>query len=424
MANSFNKEEIVLFNRLLDNFEDRLVLSRNVNMFRTDQTDMARTGDQIWRPMPYILESYDGIDQSANFSDKTQLSVPSAINIFKSSNFAMDALELRDSLQSERMFDGAAQRLASDINVAIMDIAADQSSLVVPVATSATGFDDVALCEAIFNEQGIPADSRYLALSTKDYNGMAGNLANRQYLGDKKTLTAYEKAYVGEIASFETYKLDYANRITAAAGGAITMSTLDAATNYYVPKATETHAGGGQYNVDNRYQDITVSATANVAVGDAFTVAGINAVHQITKGDTGELKTFRVVEVIDGTTLKITPPMVTAQIGSPSTSEIQYQNCINNTQSGTAAITWLNIADARINPFWRKDALEIIPGKIAVPEGTGLAVMRGTTENGIEMVMTKQTDINDYKTKYRVDVYFGVNNLAPEQSGIIIFDQT
>ena len=421
MANSFSKEEIVLFENMLDGFEDMLVLSRNVNIFRTNQTDMARTGDVISRPMPYIMESYDGQDQSSNFGDKVQLSVPSTIDIFKSANFAMDSLELRDSLQSERLTKAAAQRLASDINVAIMDIAADQSSLVVPVATSATGFDDVALCEEIFNAQGIPGDSRYLALSTKDYNGMAGNLANRQYLGDKKTLTAYEKAYVGEIASFETYKLDYANRISAAAGGAITMDTQDAAVNYYVPTATTT-SGGVTGNTDNRYQNITVSATANVAVGDAFTVADLNAVHHITKGDTGELKTFRVVEVVDGTTLKITPPMITNQVSSDAGT--QYQNCVINTKSATSAITWLNIAGARINPFWRKDALEIIPGKIAVPENAGLSVLRGTTENGIEMVMSKQTDINTYKTKYRVDVYFGVNNLCPEQTGIIIFDQT
>ena len=41
---------------------------------------------------------------------------------------------------------------------------------------AASGFDDVAQCDAIFNEQGIPSYERYLALSTRDYNGMANNL--------------------------------------------------------------------------------------------------------------------------------------------------------------------------------------------------------------------------------------------------------
>lgn len=423
MANSFNKEEIVQFEQLLDGFEDQLVLSRECRKYQTNQTDMARSNDTIWRPKPYIVPSSDGDDVTGEFGDKTQLSVPTTINITKNVTFNLNAKEKRDMLQEDRLGKAAAQRLASDVNIAIMDKIANQASLVVPVATSATGYDDVALCEEIYNSQGIDYGERKLALSTKDYNGMASNLANRQDISAQKSKIAWERSYLGPVASFDTFKLDYANRITAAAGGAITMDTQDAATNYYVPVATVTGVNGTN-NVDNRYQDITVSATANVAVGDAFTVAGIEAVHQITKNTTGELKTFRVVEVVDGTTLTITPPMVTAQIGSPAESEIQYQNCVNVAQSATAAITWLNIAAARINPFWRKDTIEIIPGKLELESDEGWAVMKGTTENGIEIYMMKQADINDIKTRYRFTIFFGVNNLDPEQSGILIFDQT
>jgi hypothetical protein len=51
-------------------------------------------------------------------------------------------------------------------------------------------------------------------------------------------------------------------------------------------------------NVDNRYQTVTVSSTTGVVAGDAFTIDGIEAVHHITKRSTGELKTFRVIEVV------------------------------------------------------------------------------------------------------------------------------
>lgn len=54
MSNSFSKEEIVAFDQLLEGFEDQEVLSRNVSNYKTDQTMMARTGDVIWRPMPYL----------------------------------------------------------------------------------------------------------------------------------------------------------------------------------------------------------------------------------------------------------------------------------------------------------------------------------------------------------------------------------
>ena len=423
MANDFTKEERVAFEQLLEGFQDAEVMSKNVRKYSTDQQMMERANDTIWRPVPYIMNSFDGVDQTGNFNDKTQLAVPASINIEKSVPWIMSQTELRDALQENRLGDGARQKLASDINQAVLDVASNQGSLVVPIAAAASGFDDVAEVEAIMNEQGVPDYDRILALSTRDYNGMAGNLANREYVGDK-VKKAYEKAYVGEIASFATWKLDYSRRISAAAGGAITTDT-GLAGNYYTPTAvTSSPTTSERLNVDNRFDTITVSATANVAVGDAFTIANVNAVHHITKEDTGQLKTFRVISVDSGTTMTISPPIIDPNQGAGAESEIQYQNVHVTATSGTAAITWLNIDPAQINPFWQMDAIEILPGRYVVPANTGAAVMRGSTDSGIELVMTKQFDINTYTTKYRLDTRFGVVNKAPEMSGILLFNQT
>ena len=50
--------------------------------------------------------------------------------------------------------------------------------------------------------------------------------------------------------------------------------------------------------------------------------------------------------------------------------------------------------------------------------------MRASTEQGIELVMTKQFDVNTLKTKYRLDTLFGVVNKQPEMTGLILFSQT
>lgn len=422
MANAFSKEERVAFELLLEGFQDALVLSRNVATYNTDQVTMERTSDTIWRPQPYIAQSFDGQDQTLNFKEYTQLAVPARIGYAKSVPFVLTAKELRDALQEQRLGQSAKQKLASDINVAVMNVAAQQGTLVVKRTSAASGFDDVAQCEAIFNEQGIQDFDRYLALSTRDYNGMASNLAGRQTM-QGKPVTAYEKAYVGMVASFDTFKLDYAIRQAAAAGGAgITMSTLDGGGNYYIPKATSTATTGEVGNVDNRFQTITVSTTANVAAGDAFTVATLNAVHHITKGDTGQLKTFRVISVDSGTTMTISPPMITNQVANDASAI--YQNCVINTKAANSALVFLNTVSAYANPFWQKDAIEILPGRYAVPADAGTAVMRASTDQGIELVMQKFYDINTMKTKYRVDTLFGVVNKQPEMSGIILFSQT
>lgn len=423
MANSFNKEERVAFELLLEGFQDALVLSKAANIYNTDQVTMERTSDVIWRPQPYISQSFDGMDQTANFKEYSQLAVPATIGYSKSVPWVMNSLELRDALQEQRLGSAAKQKLASDINRAVTDVACLQGTLVVKRTSAASGFDDVALCEAIMNEQGVQFEDRYLALSTRDYNGMASNLqtASRSF-GNQKSDSAYERAYVGRVASFDTMKLDYTRRSTAAAAGAITISTLDAATNYYIPKATSTATTGERNNVDNRYQTVTVSSTTNVAAGDCFTIAGVEAVHHITKQSTGQLKTFRVISVTNSTTMVISPPIISNQVANDAAAT--YQNVTVTSKSATAAITWLNTAAAYLNPFWQKDAIEILPGRYAVPADAGTAVMRASTDQGIELVMQKWYDINTMKIKYRLDTLFGVVNKQPEMSGVILFNQT
>lgn len=423
MANAFSKEERVAFELLLEGFNDELVMSNAVDVFSNDQTMMARTNDIIWRPMPYIALSYDGLDQTNNFKDQTQLSVPATIGFLKSSPFQLDAKELRDALQENRLGEAAKQKLASDINVAVTNLAANAGTLVIKRTSAASGYDDVALAESIMNEQGISKDKRYAAYSSRDYNSMASNLAGRQTMQGLPQ-TAYERSMVAaNIAGFDgILKMDYAPRLTAAAGTGV---TINGANQYYTPAATTTDVNGGGVNVDNRYQVISVTVTSGtVKVGDAFTIAGVNAVHHITKVDSGQLKTFRVMAINTGGggtgTITISPPIISGQ--GATVAELQYQN-VTATPANGAAITWLNTASAAINPFWKKGAIELLPGRLEYPTDAGMNVLRGSTDQGIEVVMVKQGKIETGKVLYRIDTFFGTVMTNPEMCGITLFNQ-
>jgi len=419
MANSFNKEEIVAFEQVFEAFADNLVISKLFNKYSLPDQLAERTGNTVWRPMPYIAQSYTGLDQSANFGrNYTQLSVPTTLGYSHSVPLVLSATELRDQLQEKRLGQAALQRLASDINVDCSNLAALTGTVFVKRSGAATGFDDVAACDDAFNRQGIPMDGRKLLLSTANYNAMASNLAtSTRSFGNDISDPALRKAYVGPVAGFETYKLDYAYRKTLAGGSGI---TLNAANQYYVPKATSTATTGEISNVDNRYQTITVNSTTNVAAGDAFTLAGVNEVHHITKTDTGSSKTFRVVSVPSSTTLVISPPIISN--GGGSDPEIQYKNC-SATPASNAALTFLNTATGAVNPFWQDDAFEIMPGNYRPAEDAGLAVMRATTDNGITVTMARQGAIGDLSTKYRWDVWYGLVNKQPEMTGLMMFSQ-
>jgi hypothetical protein len=424
MANAFSKEERVAFEQMLEGFNDALVLSKHVSVYNTDQGMMERTRNTIWRPQPYIATSITttpGSSIAGQYKDFTQLAVPASINTSKTVPWTMNTLELRDALQEGRLGDAAKQRLASDINRALMDVAANQGTLVVSVSGAAGDYDDIAQCDSIFNEQGIAEDSRYLALSSRDYNGLAGNLAvATRSFGNRKSDDAYERNRVGMVAGFDTYKFDYANRIQAAAGGVTTINTTIAQAQY-VPRATS-NSVGGQINVDNRFQTVTVSNTVGVVAGDAFTIDGVFAVHHITKQSTGQLKTFRVISVTNGTDMVIAPAIVSARV-SPTDAEVQYQNVVITAASATANINWLNTNATSINPFWHKDAIELLPGRYAVPSNGGPAIMRATTDQGVELVLQKFYDIDSMTVKYRMDTLFGVVNKQPQMSGILLFNQ-
>lgn len=426
MANSFSKEERVAFENLLEGFQDALVLSRNVSIHNTDQTMMERANNTIWRPQPYIAQSIDSTPGTPipGYNSMTQLSVPATLGFSKTVPWEMTALELRDALQEGRLNKSAEQRLASDINVAIMNAASNLGSLVVPIAAAAGDRGDVALCATMMEEQGVPNYDLFLAMSSSDYEGLADSLVgSARSFGNPKSDKAYERSYVGLTANFQTFRMGYANRLAAAAGGSsITIDTNGAGTQAnYLPMATSDSVGG-KINVDNRFQTVTVSSTTGVAAGDAFTIGGVYAVHHITKTVSGKLKTFRVVSVDSGTTMKITPPIIGAQSGATD-AQLQYKNVEVVTPSNTAAITFLNVNATYVNVFWQKDALEILPGRYAVPTDAGVAVMRASTDQGIELVMQKFYDIDSMTTKYRVDTLFGVVNKNTEMSGILLFNQ-
>jgi hypothetical protein len=425
MANSFSKEEVVAFDQVLEGFDDALVASKMFGKYNLPGEMAERANNTIWRPQPYIAQSFTGIDQSSNFArNYTQLSVPTSLSYNHSVPLTLSATELRDALQEQRLGKAAMQRLESDINVDCSNLAALSGTVVIKRASAASGFDDVAAADTAFNRLGVSMNDRKMMLSSADYNSMASNLAARQTVAGK-VLTAYEKARVGEVAGFDTYKLDYAYRLAAAAGTTVTIT--NATPLYYTPVATTASNDGlTRNNVDNRNQVITIAVGGGtVKVGDAFTIAGVNEVHHITKQDTGSLKTFRITGIVTGAggsgTVQISPPIISGTGGTDP--ELQYKNVTTAPTNG-ALITFLNTVAAPVNPFWQDDAFEIMPGRYVPAANSGMAIMSATTDSGITVTMARQGAIGDLSTKYRWDVFYGLVNLQPEMTGIEMFSQT
>jgi len=412
MANAFTTDQITAFEDVLMGFEDALTISKHVAKYGADGQLMERAGDTLNRPMPYILNTQTRtVGSAVTTQDVLQRKVPTVLDQSPSVPFKLNSLELREKLRNGQLAKAAAHQLASHINTTTRDELSLKSSLVVPITGAASSYSQVAEAESIMLEQGISSMDRAIALTARDYNGLANDLskASRSF-GNEKSDTAYERSYIGPIAGFESYRIDAGKQISAAAGGAITMDTTGALVQY-APTAS----------ADNRTQQITVSSTTSVVAGDAFTVAGLEAVHHITKETTNQAKTFRVVSVDSGTTMTISPPMTGG--GGATDAELQYKNIEVASTSATAAITWLNGTATGACPFWAKESIEIMPGSYVLPEGEGVAVMREYTESGFEVIMSKSFSNSTFEELITFDCFYGVNLLNPEMAGVVLFNQ-
>jgi hypothetical protein len=411
-----------MFDDVIEGFDDLLVIAKGAELYQNGLSDQEehRAGDQFWIPAPMISTSFDGFDQTANFGDTTELSVPVSIGFHKSVPVKYTSKDLRNTMSLKKKGDAAKQKLASDVNLALFNTVALQGGIFSKRTGVATGYDDLSELDQAMTRIGVTNNDRMAFYAPSAMNRIAANLAGRSE-DSKRSKDAYENALVRhDVAGFEVYKNDQEIRIAAATGG---VTTVNGAGQFTTPKATTTAVTGESANFDNRYTDIVVTSAnyAGIKVGDAFTFASVNSVHMITKGDTGALQTFRVVGKPAANTIRVYPPIIS---GTGATRpELEYRN-VTAAPANTAAITWLNTVTESLHPFFKKESLLLLPGSFSVNAEDGWQVLQATTGLGINITYIRQGEVNDLSVKARWDIDFGTALVNPQLAGVQMFNQT
>lgn len=426
MANAFSKEEIVFFERVIEGFDPNNITARQVMKFKPPSTDFERSALKVFRPAPYIPVGGEGLTVST-FSDRTQLSVPSELNAndsapsdIKNVPFKMNAVELNDPLQRDRIADGAVQQLSAIADSTIATEVAKRGSLFIKNGSAIDNYSEIAQAEELMSIRDVPIMSaRTLIMNPRDYNTVAGDLANRDAPPTGVSLTAFERSRIPTVATFDSFKANFmpTQDLTAAAGYLVNGANQD-----HDPTATD----GNGNNVDNRVQSLIIdTGTGDVNEGDAFTIAGVFAVSHINKNVTSELQTFRVVSTAGAAgaqTITITPTIVVSGGGGGAQANIDYANC-SAIPADNAAITFLNLtADQPSNIFFVNEAVEIVHGSLATMDldGAGVATMRMATDSGIEILFAKGATVSNLNTDYRLTMWMRGNVLVPEMAGNLI----
>jgi len=410
------------FDKTIEEFEDALVYAHAAEVIDLGTAqEQVYTRDRIYLPQPMIGSSYDGFDQTSNFNGLTQMWVPASVGFHKSSPKSFSAKDMRNKMAIDMYAKEVKVKLASDVNSAIRRRVALEGAIFTKRTVAPTGFADFALSNAQMTEIGVPSEDRMLAIGVRSAIGVMANVSDRQTMG-ALSLSAYERAQISpNLAGYSAFVDDQPIRLGAATGGAM---TVNGANQYWEPAATTVQTDGTENNRDNRYGTLVVAGgtIANVKPGDAFTVAGVNSVHMISKQDTGQLKTARVISV-NTTTNTITYSPAFISNGGNTIGGREYQN-VASTPANGAALTWLNTATAELNPFWVKGAVGLLPGTFEVEPEDGWSVMQATTPKlGLRIICTKQGAINDLSAKIRWDIDFGTVLTNGDFAGAAMFNQ-
>lgn len=417
MANQLAKDLEILFENYVDGFEAACVVSRNAKKFRPNDTSMQRAGDMIYRPQHYHMNIEEGLDlTNKKPTELVQRLVPSVYKEPKNILYTLDAREMRDPEHKTEAGRAAGQRLAAQIDADLINMATARATNVVAMANNTSGgqgkdlWNGAAEIDAIMTAIGVPQGiNRRSFWNPFNYKDLAGELGSRAYT-QGVNLAAYEKAQIPPVASFDSYKTDISGRVPKGTTEALTLAA--------VPRHKVVTKNANDMPVDNRQGTITVSA-AGLQVGDAFTIAGVNSVHQISKDTTDQPQAFRVLDV-NGTSVTLSP-----QILPPDNADVAsrpYANVNANAANG-AAITLLNKHAASANLFWSDGSVELMYGKLAFPTGQGPQVMTATTEQGATLIMSYFFDHIKGVTTARFTTLYGCSVLVPEYVGLLIAGQ-
>jgi hypothetical protein len=428
MSNAFSKEEIVFFEQVLAGFDPNNITARQVAKYMPPSTTLERSALSVHRPVPYITLGTEGLTlASGAFADRTQLTVPSTLNAnvgapsdIKNIPFKMNAVELNDPLQRDRIAQAAVQQLSAIADSTIATQVAKRGSLFIKNGGAITTYAHVAQCEEQMSIRDVPImAARTLIMNPTDYNSVSSGLANRDAPPTGVSLTAFERSQIPTVATFDSFKANFmpTQALTAAAG-----YLLNGANQDHDPLATDANGN----NVDNRTQSLIIdTGTGAINEGDAFTIANVFAVSQVHKNVLAELQVFRVTSTAGAAgaqTITITPAIVAAAGGGGAQANIDYANCDSIPATG-AAMTFLNLTAAQpSNIFFMNDAVEIVHGSLATMDldGAGVSTMTQATDSGIEILFAKGAEVRGLTTEYRLTMWMAGNVLIPEMCGNLI----
>lgn len=384
---------------------DKCVFSKSIDV--ADESDFNgkngyQSGDtiQIAKPARFIPTTSEDVTSSIQDIKEEKVGLP--LDIYKVVPMAIGTAEMATTLSLKnwmnRVLEPAVSSIAQYVDLAMLDKAVKATYNLVGTAGSTTfDVDTMLAANARINEMACPdLDSRFALLNAQAMRS-ATNARKGLFQSSEEISKQYKKGYVGTSDGFDFLQSNLLPVITNGndvTGVAVEASVLTPAT------------GATQLGVDG-----LTTTTGTVAKGSVFTIAGVFAVHPITKVAYPYLQQFVVTAdaTADGSgqaTLSISPTIYSSASGS-----LQNVSALPADEAALVFVGSANIAYGQ-SVAYHKSAFRRVSVPLVLPQGMNSAAQE--TAEGHTIRVLSDFDIKTGQMIMRLDYLGGLAAVRPE----------
>jgi hypothetical protein len=363
------------------------------------QTNGFNHGDTINISKPARFEMGTSADITSSIQDVTEEKVPLVLDKQRNIPIALTSSEIATDLSlkswANRILKPAMSRLAQGIEAECLELASDAVYNSVGSAGS-TAFDPDTMLSARerLMKNLCPFDGDTYALLDSTAMRSAVN-ARKGLFNGTKTITKQNRT--GAMEFGDGFKYLENNLLPLHTNG------NDVAFEVRTTVSTE-----GETSI---VVEGLTTTTGTVTKGTVFTIAGVNAVHGITKEDLGYEQQFTVTAdaTADGTgyaTLSVSPAIYTSASAGLQNVTAFPADGDTITPVGAASTAYTQ------NLAYHKSAFRFVSVPLVTPNGTHMSSQ--STVNGITVRAVQDYDVNTDKLIMRLDVLYGFATVRPE----------
>lgn len=353
-----------------------------------------KSGNKLNISIPARKRPIDGFDITSADRDVTEESVSLTLDIKKSLPFDLTSEQLATDVGLEQAIQRFVKPLASDMGQVLeqeyLKRATQATYNLVGTAGSTTyTVADILSMRTKMNKGLAPMDMRHLILES-EAGAEAVDARKGLFQSSEEISKQYKKGLIGIADGFVWHESEL--------GYAHTNGTMGG-----TPLVAGASQSGSTIDIDG------LSASGTVTKGTVFTLAGVFAVHPVTKVAYKHLQQFTVTADATASSGAATLSISPAIIATGTTQNVSALPADN------AAVTFVGNASTAYSQglAFHPDAFRVCAVPLELPKGVDMAASY-TTKGGMSVAMVRDYDNNLRQFTTRLDFYGGIVGVRPE----------